>query len=82
VASARAATESLLERRGTEIDAEIASLRQTKQELLAFRERFAEVDCPPGVEPWPCAAEFVAVADVQMKGVNRDGRNALVPTDA
>jgi DNA-binding transcriptional MerR regulator len=56
-------TETLLDHRVSEIDAEIASLRETKRELLAFRNRFAAIDCPPGVQPWPCAEEFIAAAD-------------------
>jgi DNA-binding transcriptional MerR regulator len=50
-------TERLLDRRVSEIESEIASLRETKRDLLAFRKRFAEIDCPEGAEPWPCAAE-------------------------
>jgi DNA-binding transcriptional MerR regulator len=75
-------TESLLDRRVSEIDGEIASLRQTKRELLAFRDRFAAIDCPPGVQPWPCAAEFVAAADGKWRGVNQLGRHPVVSTDA
>jgi DNA-binding transcriptional MerR regulator len=75
-------TESLLDRRTSEVDREIASLKEIKRELLAFRERFAAIDCPPGVEPWPCADVFVAAADGDRKGVNHPGRNPVVPTHA
>jgi DNA-binding transcriptional MerR regulator len=56
-------TEDLLSRRVSEIDAEIAGLKETKADLLAFTERFNAIDCPEGVEPWPCAKEFIAAAD-------------------
>jgi DNA-binding transcriptional MerR regulator len=72
-------TESILDRRVSEIEAEIASLQETKRDLLAFRQRFAEIDCPEGAEPWPCAAEFVAAASGEE--VNH-GRSPVVPTNA
>jgi len=47
----------------SEIDAEIAGLKETKRDLLAFTERFTAIECPEGIEPWPCAEEFIAAAD-------------------
>jgi DNA-binding transcriptional MerR regulator len=73
-------TETLLDRRVSEIDAEIEQLEAVKRDLLAFRTRFAAIDCPDGVEPWPCAEEFVALADGERRGVNRLGRRPVVPT--
>lgn len=55
--------ETLLDRRMAEIDTEIASLRRTKQDLLAFRTRFAAIDCPPSIQPWPCAEQFASAVD-------------------
>ncbi len=73
-------TESLLDRRASEIDLEIAGLTETKRELLAFKKRFAAIDCPEGAEPWPCAQEFVALAD--RKEVHANGRSPVVPANA
>lgn len=73
-------TESLLDRRVSEIDVEIAGLRETKRELLAFKKRFAAIDCPEGAEPWPCAQEFVALLD--GKEVHANGRSPVVPANA
>ena len=72
-------TESLLDRRVSEIDAEIEQLEAVKGDLLAFQTRFAAIDCPDGVEPWPCAEEFIALADEERREVNRHGRMP-VPT--
>jgi hypothetical protein len=49
------------------------------EDLLAFRERFAAIDCPDGVEAWPCASEFVGAADGIRREVTRLGGN---PADA
>jgi DNA-binding transcriptional MerR regulator len=75
-------TESLLDHRVSEIEAEIASLQGIKRDLLAFRRRFAAIDCPEGVEPWPCAEEFVAAADGGTREVKRFGRHPVVSADA
>jgi DNA-binding transcriptional MerR regulator len=55
-------TEDLLNRRVSEIDAEITGLQETRADLIAFTERFNAIDCPDGVQPWPCAKEFIAAA--------------------
>lgn len=73
-------TESLLDRRMSEIDAQIAELDEVKRDLVAFRSRFTAIECPDGVEPWPCAEEFVAMADEGKREVNRVGRRPVVPT--
>jgi DNA-binding transcriptional MerR regulator len=75
-------TEELLRRRVSEIDSEISGLQETKADLLAFTERFNAIECPEGVEPWPCAKEFIAVADRDRKEVTRFGRNPVVSVDA
>jgi hypothetical protein len=64
----------------SEIDAELAELEEVKRDLLAFRGRITAIDCPDGVEPWPCAEEFIAMADEGKRGVNRLGRRPVVPT--
>jgi len=74
-------TEDLLSRRVAEIDAEIAGLQETKADLIAFTERFNAIECPEGVEPWPCAKEFIAVADGVRREVTRLGRNPVVSAD-
>jgi DNA-binding transcriptional MerR regulator len=56
-------TEDLLTRRASEIDAEISGLKGTKADLIGFTDRFNAIECPEGVEPWPCAKEFIAAAD-------------------
>jgi len=66
----------------SEIDAEIAGLKETKRDLLAFTERFTAIECPEGIEPWPCAEEFIAAADGTRREVTRLGRNPVVPADA
>jgi hypothetical protein len=66
----------------SEIDAEITGLQETKADLLAFTERFNAIDCPEGVEPWPCAKEFIAAADGDRREVTRLGRNPVVSADA
>ncbi len=71
-------TEDLLSRRVAEIDAEIAGLQETKADLIAFTERFNAIECPEGVEPWPCAKEFIAVTDGVRRQVTRLGRNPVV----
>lgn len=73
-------TASLLDRRVSEIDAEIAELEEVKRDLLAFRGRFTAIDRPDGVEPWPCAEGFIAMADEEKRAVNRLGRRPVVPT--
>jgi DNA-binding transcriptional MerR regulator len=75
-------TEELLRRRVSEIDSEISGLQKTKADLLAFTERFNAIECPEDVEPWPCAKEFIAVADGDRKEVTRLGRNPVVSADA
>jgi DNA-binding transcriptional MerR regulator len=75
-------TEDLLRRRMSEIDAEITRLRETKSDLIAFTKRFNAIDCPEGVDPWPCAKEFVAAADGDKKEVTRLGRSPVVSADA
>jgi len=74
-------TEDLLQRRMSEIDTEIARLQETRADLLSFRDRFVAIDCPEGVEAWPCASEFVAVADGDRREVTRLGRNPVVSAD-
>ena len=66
----------------SEIDAEITGLQETKADLVAFRERFNAIECPEGVEPWPCVKEFIAAADGDGREVNRLGRNPVVSADA
>jgi DNA-binding transcriptional MerR regulator len=75
-------TEDLLRRRVSEIDAEITELQETKADLIAFTERFNAIECPEGVEPWPCAKEFIAAADGDRREVPRLGRNPVVSADA
>jgi DNA-binding transcriptional MerR regulator len=75
-------TEDLLRRRGSEIDAEITGLQEMKGDLIAFTERFNAIECPEGVEPWPCAKEFIAAADGDRREVTRRGRNPVVSADA
>jgi DNA-binding transcriptional MerR regulator len=75
-------TEDLLRRRVSEIDAEITGLQETKADLLAFTERFNAIDCPEGVDPWPCAKEFIAAADGDRREVTHLGRNPVVSIDA
>jgi DNA-binding transcriptional MerR regulator len=75
-------TEDLLRRRVSEIDAEITGLQETKADLLAFTKRFDPIDCPEGVDPWPCAKEFIAAADGDRREVSQLGRNPVVSTDA
>jgi len=55
-------------------------LEDVKRDLLAFRSRFATIDRPDGVEPWPCAEEFIAMADEERREVNRLGRRPVVST--
>jgi hypothetical protein len=74
-------TEDLLRRRVSEIDSEITGLQETKADLLAFTERFNAIECPEGVEPWPCAKGFIAAAAGDRREVTRLGRNPVVPTD-
>jgi DNA-binding transcriptional MerR regulator len=75
-------TEDLLRRRVSEIDAEITGLQKTKADLLAFTERFNAIDRPEGVDPWPCAKEFIAAADGDRREVTHLGRNPVVSTDS
>ena len=75
-------TEDLLRRRVSEIDAEITGLQETKADLVAFTKRFNAIECPEGVEPWPCAREFVAAADGGRREVTRLGPSPVVSTDA
>jgi DNA-binding transcriptional MerR regulator len=75
-------TEELLRRRVSEIDSEISGLQETKADLLAFTDRFNAIECPEGMEPWPCAKEFTAVADGNRKKVTRLGRNPVLSADA
>ena len=75
-------TEDLLRGRVSEIDAEITRLQETKSDLIAFTQRFNAIDCPEGVDPWPCAKEFVAAADGDKKEVTRLGRSPVVSADA
>jgi hypothetical protein len=53
-----------------------------KADLIAFTERFNAIECPEGVEPWPCAKEFIAAADGDRREVTRLGRNPVVSADA
>lgn len=73
-------TESLLDQRMSEIDAEIAELEAVKRDLLAFRTRFAAADCTDDVEPWPCTQGFIAMADEERREVNRPGKRPVVPS--
>jgi len=66
----------------SEIDAEITGLEETKADLLAITARFSAIDCPEGVDPWPCAREFIAAADGDRREVTQLGRNPVVSTDA
>jgi DNA-binding transcriptional MerR regulator len=75
-------TEDLLRQRVSEIDAEITGLQETKADLVAFTKRFNAIECPEGVEPWPCAEEFIAAADGDRREVTRLGPNPVVSTDA
>jgi hypothetical protein len=65
-----------------EIDAEITGLQKTKADLIAFTKRFNAIECPEGVEPWPCAEEFIAAGDGDRREVTRLGRNPVVSADA
>jgi len=49
---------------------------------VAFTKRFNAIECPEGVEPWPCAEEFSAAGDGDRREVTRLGRNSVVSTDA
>ncbi len=49
-------------------------MQEIKRDLLAFRKRFAAIDCPEGVEPWPCAEEVIAADDGGTREVKRFGR--------
>ena len=75
-------TEDLLRRRLAEIDAEITRLNETKADLIDFTKRFNAFDCPEGVEPWPCAEEFVAAAEAVRKEVTRFGQSPVVSSDS
>jgi len=75
-------TEDLLRRRVSEFDAEITGLQETKVDLISFTERFKTIECPEGVEPWPCAKEFIAAADGERREVTRRARNPVVSADA
>ena len=75
-------TEDLLRRRVSEFEAEITGLQETKADLIAFTKRFNAIECPEGVEPWPCAEEFIAAADGGRREVTRLGRNPVVSADA
>ena len=66
----------------SEFDAEIAELKEMKENLTAFTDKFKAIECPEGVERWPCADEFIAAAEGDRKGVTRFGRNPVVSTDA
>jgi DNA-binding transcriptional MerR regulator len=75
-------TEDLLRRRVSEIDAEITGLQETKADLIAFTTRITAIECPEGMEPWPCAEEFIAATDGDRREVTRLGRSAVVSADA
>lgn len=52
-------TETLVRRRITGLDEEMARLAETRRQLLELAPRHPAGSCPEEADPWPCEVEFV-----------------------